>query len=249
MTKAILILLVLLALLAVGCEASPTEKAKANAMNTETYIKEANADLDLEIRRANAQAQIDAQRAKIDNDKLRAEAEAASIVETERLKAVAEQGAITARGQAVAKLVSALGFGGQILLSAIGIGLAVAAVLYAAGRSAAYAINSVLAAQYVRIGVESQTMLPPPLVYFRNQGQLMLTDTRTGITASVKDGIALNRLLVAATAQSTNAALLGRAAVEISKANRGKGGDGVRAAESLPTIAASIPMLDTGEEE
>ena len=246
MNKVFLVIVSVLLLATAACAPDPVQLAKASAMNTDTYIKEANAELDLEIRKANAQAQIDAQRAQIENDRLKAEAESAAIQETARLKAVAEQDAIKAKGQAWAGTLQALGFGGKIALVVLSAGLALALVVAVAGRSAAYAINSVLDAQYVRIGVEPSTLLPPPFVITMDG---WLIDTRSGERAAIRDAVGVNRLRLAATTQATNTALLGRAAVEISKTNRGKGGDGVRAAESLPTIAASIPMLDTGEDE
>jgi hypothetical protein len=115
--------------------------------------------------------------------------------------------------------------------------MAISIIIIATGRSVAYTYNAILSAQYVRIGVEPMTMLPPPLVITADG---FLIDTRSGERSRIRDAAGVNRMRLSATTQTTNAALLGRATVDISKANRG---NGVQAADALPTIAASIPLI------
>ena len=58
----------------------------------------------------------------------------------------------------------------------------------------------------------------------------------------------VDRLRLAATTQSTNIALLGRTAAEIGKVNRGKQAGGTQAADVLPGIGASVPLIDVSSE-
>lgn len=244
-------------------------EAMATATVSAAQVARANSELDLSIREKNAQAELDAKRAEIETNRMRAEAEAlairtsaeaeakAKLAEAEAQRTViqakgqADVETIKAKGQAEAQTELATGEAKSWTIVTLGIGLsgvamlgALAFVIWVTGRSVATAYNDILKAQYVQIGVEPRTLLPPPLVITRDG---YLIDTRSGERAKLRNAAGVDRLRLAATTQSTNIALLARAAQDIGKTNHGKQSGGTQAADILPGIGASVPLLDVAE--
>lgn len=234
--KAIAFVAGMLALLAVACEPNPKDVAQAEVIRAQAqtiqiandYQAKSN-ELELQARRVNAEIEADAKRAQI---------ETARTVTLARGNAEVQN--ITVEGDARAFGVRVL----SVTLSLILIALAISGTALSVGWSASKARNAWLTSAYVRIGVEEQTLLPPPFVIVEDAGKRMLLDTRTGARAALRDATGISNLTLAASTQATNTALLTRGAERIAKSSQ-KNGEPDNAANVLPGIAASVPLIAT----
>lgn len=180
-------------------------------------------------------------------DLIRTQAEATRIanarqVELNRLeierKATAQvsyvqlDAAVSGAATSAAKAVGIISF---LLIPA----LSVAVGLYVVRLSWAQAEHAQAQARILTIPVEKATLQPAPYVVV---GQFVI-DTATKERFNLGDPRDVHKLALAAAAQSRNIALGMRAAERIGNATRD-----ARPAESLPGIAANVPLLEEREE-
>ncbi|MBN1891034.1 MAG: hypothetical protein JW850_23765 [Thermoflexales bacterium] len=213
---------------------NPINEAGAEATRSAADVGYQNAQLDLSIRKSLNDVEIESRRSEIEADTT-----ARLIVAT--AEAGARVQAIRTQNEAQTQVTVALGQAGYVAILAIGIGLAIAAVVLAAGHSVANVKRATLTANYVQIGVDPRTLLPPPLVITRDG---YLIDTRTGERARLRDAAGIDRLRLAATTHSTETAQLAQAAIEIAKATKSD-----QTADALVTAAGNVPMLKTSASE
>ena len=145
------------------------------------------------------------------------------------------------RADAQADATRAIGNAGAGAIYILVMALAVAMAIFALGHAVAHVRVAILDSSYVRIGVESRTMLPPPLVITQDG---YLIDTRTGERAQLRDAVGVNNLRLAATTHMTEVAQVADAQVRIAKATKDS-----RVGDALRGIASHIPLLIAGEED
>jgi hypothetical protein len=186
-------------------------------------------------------------------------AKRAQAAESERLKIEAEAQAYKARVLAEAeadaervRLVEQARAGVQVsqaFATALSIVLvlgAVGAVIWIAGLSYSRARTSVLASNYVRIGVDPMTMQPPPIVITADG---MLLDTRTGERAKVRDAVGVNQVLLAAVTHNLDMAMMANAAKDIAQKNSKPNSGGAQVADQLANIAEAVPVIMPPDED
>ena len=217
--------LLLFCSLATACQESSIDKAKADAIQAGAEATRAATEyqnqqraIELGIRATTAAVEVQGRIEKLD----------------------AEAKTETAKGEASARAITAAGWGAMFALFSLGIGSGIAVIVLATGKSVAHVRQVWIASEMIKIGVEASTLLPPPFVITRDGFML---DTRTGERARLRDSVGVNQMRLAATTQSTNIALLARAAERIGETNKSKGG-GTQAADVLPGIGTSVPLLD-----
>ena len=185
------------------------------------------------------QARADAEQAAIDYANRQRElalqvkqAEADAQARDARQRVESETSAVIAFNSAKSQMWTWGGIGASVLLllSFCGAGL------YALGFGAGRGLNSIATSQYVRIGVEPATLLPPPFVITRD-GYLLATGT--GERARLRDASGVDHLRIAATERATETALLARAVVDAAKASKS-----TTATESLAEIAAGVQTIN-----
>ncbi len=233
--------LFVLALALAGCDVTlddkgfdmhdPVRQAAATATIAAVQAQDKNAQVEIAIKQAVAAQEIEATRTAM-------QAELAHKMIVATVEAGAQAQAIETQSQAQTQVTVALGQAGYIAILAIGVGLAIAAIILATGHSVASVKQAVLAANYVQIGVESRTLLPPPLI-ITVDGYLI--DTRTGERARLRDAVGVSQLRLAATTHSTETAQLALTEIEIAKTTKSD-----KAADALMVAAGNVPMLQVG---
>ncbi len=209
----------------------PVRHAAATATIAAVQAQDKNEQVDIAIKQAVAAQEIEATRAAVQADLTHK-----MIVAT--VEAGAQAQAIETQSQVQTQVTVALGQAGYIAILAIGVGLAIAAIILATGHSVASVKQAMLTANYVQIGVESRTLLPPPWI-ITVDGYLI--DTRTGERARLRDAVGVSQLRLAATTHSTETAQLAQAEIEIARATKSD-----KTADALMSAAGNVPMLQAG---
>jgi len=209
----------------------PVAEAKAAATRQAAATIADKESVKIEIDRQAALAEIKLRETQAESEAYKTRLLAEAQAEAEKARMIEQARAQVQVSQAFA-----------VALSIVLVLGAVAAVVWISGRSVAGAYNAMQAARYVKIGVEPGTLLPPPLVIV--DGYLL--DTRSGERAKLRDPAGVNRLKLAATTHTTDIALMAAAARAIAGQ---KHPAAAQVADQLPTIAASLPMLDTAGAE
>jgi hypothetical protein len=244
---AMLLALVLLA----GCDVKvndegldagdPVRRAAATATVSAVRISDRNAQLDIAIRETAAAQEVEAHNVTIEATRAAITANVTKTLIMADAQAQAQSKTIEAQGAASAQATSALGTAGYITILVMGVSLAISAFVLATGYSIAHVKGAVLAANYVQIGVEARTLLPPPIIITADG---YMIDTRSGERARLRDAVGVDRLRLAATTHTTEVAQLAQAEVEIAKSTRD-----TRPGDALMGAAGAVPMLDTGGTE
>jgi len=255
------VVFLLLALAGAGCSVDtrgegmhvgdPVREVRAEATAVAVDTAKGNADLDLQIREAELEAEKAAHTVALEATRVAYQTQMQSQLIVATVEAGANAEAIRARGEAEASTIRAhaeadvrtsrtLADAGAIAIPAVAVGLAVAFVILALGHSTATVKRAILSAGYVRIGVENQTLLPPPLVVHNGY----LIDTRSGERARLSDPAGVDRMRLAATAHATEVALTARSLVSVAKATKN-----ARPGDMLPSVAGAIPMLEVAKME
>lgn len=235
------------------------KQAEARATDTATDIEKQNAELDRQIRLSEMGAEREAHLVAVEATKvayttqmsttlLQANAQVAAIVaqgdaNANRIIASGQAEAESIRIQAAsrANVTIALGNALSVAIYIFVVGLVMAMTILALGRATADVRGAVLASRYVRIGVESATLLPPPLV-ITEDGYLI--DTRSGERARLRDAVGVDKLRLAATTHTTEIALLSAAEIQIAKQTKSD-----KAADALMGAASSVPMLAVNDDQ
>jgi len=238
----------------------PVREVRAEATAVAVDIAKGNADVDLQVRQADLQRELEAHAVALEATRTAYTTQMQTQLIVATVEAGAQADAIRARGQAEASTILAradadiqtdraradasvktshtLATAGAIAIPVVAVGGAVAFVILAWGHSTATVKRAMLTAGYVRIGVENQTLLPPPLVI--HEGYLI--DTRSGERARLSDPAGVDRMRLAATAHATEVALTARSLVSVAKATKN-----ARPGDMLPSVAGAIPVIVNGD--
>jgi hypothetical protein len=233
MNRYIIFVILAAALLAGGCTVDengirdPVAEAKAAATRQAAAIQADKESVKIEIDRKSALAEIKLRETQAESEAYKTKLLAEAQAEADKVRLVEQARASVQVSQAFA-----------IALSIVLVLGAAAAAAWAIGLSAANVYNAAAGARYIKIGVESATLLPPPLVIVDG----WLLDTRTGERAALRDPAGVNRLKLATTTHTTDLAIMAQSAERIA---RQKHPAAAQVADQLPTIAASLPMLYT----
>jgi hypothetical protein len=242
-------------------DASPEEKgrgakliAEADALQVANELARAKASTEAEVyaltARQNLELERQANEAKIKNTIARAETENKAIV-AQSNAAVAEINtrAMTERANAIAQSeawVQTTKMAGHALV-AVGYALALSAVIFTTGRTAAHVKHQWTLADVLTL---PQGNGVPPLLIIGHGSNRMLLDTFSGARAKLSESASIDRLRLAALARVIQASNGYTAAAQIAQSNRGRLSGGVTASQALAGISSSVPqIIDVAPEE
>ena len=233
-------------------DAAPDEKARAELlyaqadrerMQTEQDRQRSQIETDLlaQTAKINQQLSIEQRRAEIEANVQKANAEAAVFqsrgqaeVRAIDTKSATDTQTRLSNAKAWATFVTVSSYG----LVAVVCGFAFALVIVVAGRSAAQAKYHWAMADYLLLQAGNKDL--PPLIVTRS-GYLL--DTLTGERSRISDPSGVNQLRTAAMTRLLEASALAHAAATVGRDNRQKLAGGIAAADVMPGIAASIPLM------
>jgi len=224
----------------------PVREVRAEATAAAVRVGEANDNLDIQVREADLELEKQAHAVALEATRVAYQTEMQTQLIVATVEAGAQADTIRARGQAEANRISAyaesdiqtshtLAQAGAIAIPMVAIGAAMAFVILAWGHSAATVRRAVMSANYVRIGVDPRTLLPPPLV-ISSDGYLI--DTRSGERARLRDAAGVDRMRLAAMTHATETALVARAQVAIAKTTASD-----QPADALMTSVNTLPVI------
>jgi len=240
------LLLAIIALMLAGCSdvtidesgiksVDPKRAAEAYATRTAAETAANERALKLETAKRAQDAESERLRIEAEAEAYKARVLAEAQADTERVRLVEQARAGVQVSQAFATSLSIV-----LVLGAAG------AVIWISGVSYSRARNSVLASNYVRIGVDPNTMQPPPIIITHDG---MLLDTRTGERAKVRDAVGVNQLLLAAVTHNLDMAMMASAAKDIAQNNAKPNSGGAQVADQLANIAEAVPVIMPPDED
>lgn len=215
-------------------DASPEEKGRADLLYAQAEHQRMQTEQDRQ--RAQIETNILAETAKL-NQQLSAEQRRAEIqasIRASDTKTATSAQVSMANASAWSNVVNVAGY--SLIIIAVGAALSITVI--AVGRSAAHAKSQWALADYLMLQAANKDL--PPIIVTRS-GYLL--DTLTGERARVSDPAAVNHIRTAAMTRLLEASTLARAAVAIGHDNQRKLAGGIQAADVLPGIASSIPLV------
>jgi len=235
-------------------DASPEEKgraakllAEADALQVANELARAKASTEAEVYALTSKQNVElarkASEAEINNTITRAETEnkaivaqsAASVAQI-NTRATTERAAALAQSEAWVQTTQMAGHA----LVAVGYALAISAVIFTTGRTAAHIKHQWTLADVLTL---TQGNGVPPLLIVGQGSNRMLLDTFSGARARLSEPANIDRLRIAALARVIEATNGYTAAVQIARDNRGRLSGGVTAAQALGEISGSVPQI------
>jgi hypothetical protein len=213
--------------------ANELARAKAST-EAEVYALTAKQTLELERKASEAEINNIITRAETENKTLLAQSDAA--VAQINTRATTERAAALAQSEAWVQTTQMAGHA----LVAIGYALAISAVIFTTGRTAAHIKHQWTLADVLTL---TQGNGVPPLLIVGQGSNRMLLDTFSGARARLSEPASIDRLRIAALARVIEATNGYTAAVQIARDNRGRLSGGVTAAQALGEISGSVPQI------
>jgi hypothetical protein len=264
--RALLILLAYVLLSASACkpgdynaninvrDASPEEKgraakliAEADALQVANDLARAKAKTEAEVYAQTATQNLELERkaseAEITNKILRAETENKAILaQSDATVAQINTRATTESASAIAQSeawVQTTQMAGHTLV-AVGYALALSAVIFTTGRTAAHIKHQWTLADVLTL--QQGKGVPPLLIVGQGHDRILL-DTFSGARARLSEPASIDRLRLAALARVIEATNGFDAAAQIARDNRGKLSGGVTASQALGQISGSVQQI------
>lgn len=215
-------------------DASPEEKGRADLLYAQADHQRMQTEQ--EQQRAQIETNILAETAKL-NQQLSAEQRRAEI-QANIAKSNAEVQVSLVNADAWSRFITSVSYGLVIGLVVIAYGGGLSLAVIAIGRSAAHIKHQWAMADNLLIQAANRDL--PPLIFTRSG---YMIDTLTGERAKLSSPAQVSQLRTAAMTRLLEASALAHAASDIGRDNRRRRSGGVQAADAIPGIAASIPLV------
>ena len=235
-------------------DASPEEKgrgakliAEADALQVANELARSKAATEAEVYALTAKQNLELQRkaseAEINNTITRAKTENEAIIARSKSQvAEIETRATTEQSNAIAQSeawVQTTRMAGHALV-AVGYALALSAVIFTTGRTAAHVKHQWTLADVLTL---PQGKGVPPLLIVGQGSNRMLLDTFSGARARLSEPVSVDRLRLAALARIIETTNGFDAAAQIAQSNRGRLSGGVTASQALGEISGSVQQI------
>ena len=209
--------------------------ARAKA-STEAEVYAFTAKQNLELERQAREAEIKNKTARADTENKAIVAQSAAAISEIETRATTERAGAIAQSEAWVQTTQMAGHA----LVAVGYALALSAVIFTTGRTAAHVKHQWTLADVLTL---PQGKGVPPLLIVGQGSNRMLLDTFSGARARLSEPVSVDRLRLAALARIIEATNGFDAAAQIAQSNRGRLSGGVTASQALGEISGSVQQI------